>query len=206
MVVIIDYGMGNLHSIVKAFQRLNIDVKVSRDAKDVAQGEKLVLPGVGHFKNGMEQLSSLGLLDVLNERVLKDATTILGICLGAQLMTHHSQEGDVGGLGWVDATTVKFNFDDQLNANLKVPHIGWNQLVPFRPEEKMLAGIGGDAQFYFVHSYYITCKNRDQAVAQTTYGQIFDSIIKKDNIIGVQFHPEKSHTFGLKLLQNFASL
>jgi imidazole glycerol-phosphate synthase subunit HisH len=205
MIQIIDYGMGNLHSILKAFHRLNIAAQVVVTPDEVLKAQKLVIPGVGHFKNGMERLKALGYIEVLNQKVMIEKTPVLGICLGAQLLTSYSEEGDVEGLGWITASTRKFAFDDD-NKQLKIPHMGWNQIVNQQMDSPLLSGINQTSSFYFVHSYFITCNDESNGLAQTVYGFAFDSIILKDNIMGVQFHPEKSHQSGLRLLRNFASL
>jgi len=203
MITIIDYGMGNLRSVEKIFQRLNIPNVVSSSIKAIENAEKLLLPGVGHFENGMSKLRSTNILEILNQKVIQDKTPILGICLGMQLMTKNSTEGDVEGLGWVDAQTTKFNFD---SGKLKIPHMGWNQ-VSVMKDSIMARNITLDNDlFYFVHSYFVSC-NRDQDVLfQSEYGNTFVSGFEKDNITGVQFHPEKSHRSGIQVIRNFADL
>ena len=204
MIVIIDYGMGNLVSVLKAFRRLNIPAKISSDVHDIRQAEKLILPGVGHFKSGMQRLHELKLVDALNKKVLDEGAPILGICLGMQLFSRFSEEGDAEGLGWIDAKTVRFILDRD-HRNLRVPHMGWNTIKP-SSENAALKNIGSDALFYFVHSYHVVCENPADVLAASEYGIPFVSAIQKENIYGVQFHPEKSHDNGLKLLKNFVEL
>jgi len=199
MIVIVDYGMGNLHSVYKAFKRLNAKVIVSSSPKDIEKADKIVLPGVGHFKKGMEHLRSLKLIPVLNKKVLEEKTPILGICLGIQLFTNHSEEGDVPGLSWIDAGTIK------LNNKLKIPHMGWNS-IRIKKQNPLFSGIDSEKQFYFVHSYHVVPKDKSIISTTVNYGIEFVSSIHKENIFGVQFHPEKSHSAGLSLLKNFINL
>ncbi|MBS3157311.1 imidazole glycerol phosphate synthase subunit HisH [Candidatus Woesearchaeota archaeon] len=199
MIVIIDYGMGNLHSVLKAFRRIGADAIVSSKKEDIAKAEKLVLPGVGHFKRGMENLREMGLIGALNKKVIEEKTPILGICLGMQLFTKFSEEGDAGGLGWIDAKTIKFNLGDKF----RVPHMGWNN-IKIEKDNKIFSNLNKEDYFYFVHSFHVNCKNKEDILSITEYGKKFISAIQKENIIGVQFHPEKSHDAGLEILKNFA--
>ncbi|HIA12489.1 MAG TPA: imidazole glycerol phosphate synthase subunit HisH [Flavobacteriales bacterium] len=202
MILIVDYGMGNLHSVQKAFNRLRIEARITSDTNEISNADKLILPGVGNFKRGMENLTELGLIDALNKAVLENRTSILGICLGMQLFTKSSEEGDCKGLGWIDAKTVRFNFENA-EKKLKIPHIGWNTL-DFMNESKLYEGIGEDPSFYFVHSFYVASNDDSAVMATTQYGTSFVSSAVKNNIFATQFHPEKSHDDGLKLLKNFA--
>lgn len=201
-ITIIDYGMGNLRSIQKAFERLRVQTIISSNNDEILEANKLVLPGVGHFESGIKNLRTSGLVDILNEMVLRDKTPILGICLGMQLMTENSEEGNLAGLGWVKAKTKKFSFSDKL---LKIPHMGWNTLSIINPDS-LLTGLRTEELFYFVHSYFIQCENKSDIISESNYGIKFVSSFKKDNIYGCQFHPEKSHDSGLKLLNNFINL
>ncbi len=203
MLVIVDYGMGNLHSVSKAFHRLGIKCRVSSSPSEIEDADKLILPGVGHFKNGMSRLLSSGIADVLRMKVVEEKTPILGICLGMQLFSKHSEEGDAEGLSWIDSKTVKFRFPEDPQA-LPVPHIGWNGICP-KPGNPIFNGVGG-AHFYFVHSYHVVCASTDDVAATTRYGFDFCSAVQRDNIYGTQFHPEKSHDPGLQILKNFAEL
>lgn len=197
MIVIVDYGMGNIHSIYKALKRLNAEAIVSSSPKEVEKADKLILPGVGHFKRGMENLKSLNLISVLNKKVLEEKTPILGICLGTQLFTKHSEEGNVSGLSWIDAETIKLS-----PGSNKVPHMGWNS-IKIKKQNALFSNISPKEQFYFVHSYHVLPKDKEIISATTNYGTEFVSSIHKDNIFGVQFHPEKSHSAGLQVLKNF---
>jgi len=204
MIVIIDYGMGNLRSINKAFERLNIKALVSSKKEDIDNADKLILPGVGHFSNGMKNLNNLDIIELLIKKITIDKISILGICLGLQLFTNSSEEGNVAGLGLIDGKTVRFDFAGKDN-NLKVPHMGWNT-VEIKKENKLLNSINNDELFYFVHSYYITCNDKKDVLTTTTYGYEFASAVQKNNIYGTQFHPEKSHSAGLKMLLNFSRI
>lgn len=199
MIVIIDYGMGNLHSVLKAFRRIGADVTISSKKEDMVKAEKLILPGVGHFKKGMENLKIRGLIEILNKKVIGEKTPILGICLGMQLFTKFSEEGNVEGLGWIDARTIKFNLGDKF----RVPHMGWNN-IKIEKDNKIFSNLDEEDYFYFVHSFHVNCKNKEDILSTTEYGKRFASAIQRNNIIGVQFHPEKSHDAGLKILKNFA--
>jgi glutamine amidotransferase len=201
MIHIVDYKMGNLRSVQKAFERIGIYSKITADPDEVLKARKLVLPGVGHCSRAMEILQSTGLADALNQAVVQEKTPILGICLGMQLMTNYSQEGDVPGLGLVDAETIKFHN----LAGLKIPHMGWNTIRPIKAS-RLYDGLSGHDSFYFVHSYYVACNDPRDRLFVTSYGNGFDSGFQKDHIAGVQFHPEKSHKPGLRMLKNFAAM
>jgi imidazole glycerol phosphate synthase, glutamine amidotransferase subunit len=201
MIVIVDYGMGNLGSILNMLKKIGAQVIISSKHDEIEKADKLILPGVGAFDNGMKNLSDLGLISVLKSKVIDQRTPVLGVCLGMQLLGKRSEEGQLSGLGWLDAETLRFNFHGT-NANLKVPHMGWNQ-INVHKKHPMFYNLEVVNRFYFVHSYYVVCANPDNVLASTTYGFNFTSAIIKDNIMGVQFHPEKSHTFGMRLLKNF---
>ena len=202
MIAIVDYGMGNLGSIANMLKKVGAQSTISSDPQIITAADKLVLPGVGAFDNGMRNLAQRGLVELLNAQVLQHKKPILGLCLGMQLFTRASEEGQLKGLGWINAQTVRFKFD-QANADLKIPHMGWNTLRIHRPHP-LLADLEADARFYFVHSYHLICNDPESALATTTYGYDFASVVAQDNILGAQFHPEKSHKFGMKLLKNFA--
>jgi len=201
MIVIIDYGMGNLRSIYKALNRLEIEAKISGNVEEIEGAAKLILPGVGHFGRGMQNLREIGLIDILSRKVLKEKTPILGICLGMQLFCKSSEEGASEGLGWLNAETVRFDVQDK--SQYKIPHIGWNSLE-FRREQPLFSGLQNQDLFYFVHSYHLVCHEEDNVLSSTTYDYPFVSAVQKDNILGTQFHPEKSHKIGLGILKNFA--
>lgn len=202
MIIVIDYGLGNLRSVQKAFNRIGIDCKVSNNPSEVLKASKLLLPGVGHFSNGMAKLRENSFTEVLGEAVLVKKTPILGICLGMQLMTSYSEEGNEKGLGWLGASTLRFNQSVQ---QLKIPHMGWNNL-DIKDATPLFKGISEKDLFYFVHSYYVNCNNQNDVAAKTSYGNTFDSSFQHENIFGCQFHPEKSHDAGLKILKNFSNL
>ena len=200
MIVIIDYGMGNLRSIYKSLKRLEIESIISSDPDIIESAEKLILPGVGHFAHGMQNLIKTGLTDVLNKKVLKQKTPILGICLGMQLFCSRSEEGNAPGLNWIDAETVRFNIADTIK--YKIPHIGWNS-IRVEKNTKLLNTIGVEDLFYFVHSYHVKCNDQSIIRGATNYSYDFTSVVEYNNIYGTQFHPEKSHKQGLQILKNF---
>ena len=201
MITIVDYEMGNVGSILNMLKHLGQPARISSRPEDIRAATKLILPGVGAFDAGMKNLAAKGLRAALDEAALERKTPLLGICLGMQLLSHSSEEGHERGLGWLDARTVRFHFDAE--ADLKVPHMGWNLVRPCRADP-LLAGLERDARFYFVHSFHLVCRNRDDEIARTTHGYEFASIVRRGHIQGTQFHPEKSHRFGMKLLGNFA--
>lgn len=201
MLVIVDYKMGNLHSVKKKLDQLQVKSMVSSDPDAIRKASKLILPGVGHFGQAMKNLEELGLLDALNEAVLIKKTPILGICLGMQLMAKYSEEGNVAGLGWFDAEVVKFKLEDTLR--FKVPHTGWNS-ISIEKKSPLMEGIPDQSAFYFVHAYYMKTNDTKDVLNFTHYGAPFVSAISKGTIFGFQYHPEKSHEVGLTLLKNFA--
>jgi imidazole glycerol-phosphate synthase subunit HisH len=201
MIAIIDYEMGNLGSIRNMLKMLGHDSKITSDLEQIAQADKLILPGVGAFDAGMKNLRRLNLIQVLNERVLVARTPILGICLGMQLMGKSSAEGVLDGLSWVNAVSLRF---EPGPLSLKVPHMGWNEAVVVR-DAPLTQGLPHGSRFYFVHSYFVRCRVPNSVLLRTFYGENFDSAFQQVNIWGVQFHPEKSHKFGMCILRNFAS-
>ncbi len=203
-IVIIDYKMGNLRSVQKAFEQVGSNAIITNDYSIIKDAQKIVLPGVGAFKDGMKNLQELGLVEILNEEVIKNKKPFLGICLGMQLISQKSYEnGETKGLGWIDAEVIKFEFEPQMH--LKIPHVGWNN-VSYKNKHILYDDIENNSDFYFVHSYYF--KTSDQGVISSTtdYGFEFVSSVRKDNIYAFQFHPEKSQNVGLKLLENFTKL
>lgn len=201
MIAIVDYGMGNLGSIQNMFKRIGAAAQVTRDAAVLAGASKILLPGVGAFDSAMQRIADSGLREVLERKALHERVPTLGICLGMQLLTRGSDEGQLPGLGWIAATTRRF----PSIAGLKVPHMGWNLVAPSLPNP-LTAGLPEEARFYFVHSYYVQVDDERDSVLKAHYGLTFDAAVAHGNIYGAQFHPEKSHKFGMQLLANFASL
>jgi len=203
MITIIDYGMGNLGSIRNMFKRIGVESEISGDRERIASANKILLPGVGAFDAAMERIAQSGLTELLNKKVLEEKVPVLGICLGMQLLTRSSEEGTLPGLGWIDAKTIKFNFP--IGSPLKVPHMGWNRIYPVN-DSPLIAGLPEEPRFYFVHSYYVKTNNPADVLTTTFHGHEFHSVVQHENIFGAQFHPEKSHRFGMKLLENFARI
>jgi imidazole glycerol-phosphate synthase subunit HisH len=203
MIAIIDYGMGNLQSVAKILHRIGVNFMISSFPREIEKCDKIVLPGVGHFGKAVDNLKGLQLWDAIYEAVIVKKKPVLGICLGMQLMAKHSEEGDAVGFGWFDAEVVRFRVQDTLK--YKVPHMGWNQVSITKPDP-MFDGVDLQQGFYFVHSYYVKCNDPADILSETDYGFRFTSAIRKENIIGVQYHPEKSHEAGEKLLKNFVNL
>ena len=202
MITIVDYGVGNLGSIINMLKKVGAKAKASSDPDELRQAEKLILPGVGAFDPGMRKLNEVGLVPLLSKLVLEKKVPVIGLCLGMQLMTKGSEEGTETGLGWIDAETVRFKFGPE-NAHLKIPHMGWNTL-DIQRQHQLVSDLGPESRFYFVHSYHIVCNDEADVVAYTDYGYPLAAVISKDNIMGAQFHPEKSHKYGMQLLKNFA--
>lgn len=204
MIFIIDYGAGNLGSIANMLRKLGQSAIITSKPEEIQKAEKLILPGVGRFDYGMSKLKESGLIGALNQKVLEDKTPILGICLGAQLMTKKSEEGKISGLGWFDAEVKKFSFPKE-QSDLRIPHMGWNYVM-IENETALSKGLPAGSKYYFVHSYYLKANNPEDIFMVTHYGNDFVSALNRDNIYAVQFHPEKSHKYGLKIFQNFLSL
>jgi imidazole glycerol-phosphate synthase subunit HisH len=204
MIAIVDYGMGNLGSLSNMLKYIGASAMIAKSVEEVASADKLVLPGVGAFETGMLRLEASGLIPILRRRVLDEHVPVLGICLGMQLMTQSSDEGQRQGLGWVAAKTRRFAIPP--GSPCRVPHMGWNH-VTFRSDCPLAKGLSGEPRFYFVHSYHAVLVDEEADwMARTTYGYPFVSGFSHHNIYGVQFHPEKSHAFGMQLFRNFAGL
>ncbi len=200
MITIVDLDMGNVKSVLNMVRHLRHDATISRDPQELGRATALILPGVGAFDEGMTRIDESGLRESLDQAVLERSIPVLGICLGMQLMTLSSEEGQLPGLGWIKARTLKFqvsNFDRPL----PIPHMGWNTISGAKPSP-VLSGLD-ENRFYFVHSYHVQCDQPEDVLATTHYGQEFHSAFQQENIHGVQFHPEKSHQFGKRLLNNF---
>lgn len=203
-IVIVDYGAGNIASIRNMLKKAGSDAEYGKDVSTIEKAEKLIIPGVGAFDYGMQQLRKSGLIDILNRKVLIEKIPVLGICLGLQLMTSSSEEGIEKGLGWIDSKTIRFKQNE--NFTLKIPHMGWND-VRFVKKISLLENMYENPRFYFVHSYHVQCNKAEDILGTANYGGYeFTCAVAKENIIGVQFHPEKSHKYGLLLLKNFAQL
>ena len=201
MITIIDYDMGNPRSIMNMLQRLGFNSEITRDHKKIENAKKVILPGVGSFDTAMKNLDNYGLTEPLSKKALIDKVPFLGICLGMQILTNSSEEGELPGLGWINGRALKF----KSNADIKVPHMGWNY-IKSNPNSKICFNLDPQSRFYFVHSYYVQVTNSEHSSMKTNYSLEFDSGIENDNIFGVQFHPEKSHKFGMHILKNFSEL
>lgn len=204
MITIVNYKMGNLGSIRNMLKYLGIESFISSDPNEIEKAQKIILPGVGSFDKAISNIKELGLFDVLNKKALKEKTPILGICLGMQLLARNSEEGVLEGLGWVDAEVKKFRFENTSNEKLKIPHMGWNT-VETDLNHKLFDDLHNENRFYFVHTYYMTTSVNTSIIGSTKHGHSFTSAVQNDNILGVQFHPEKSHKFGMQLLKNFVN-
>lgn len=202
MIVVVDYGVGNLGSIINMLKKVGVKAVVSSEPDMLQQAEKLILPGIGAFDAGMNKLNERGLVPLLNYLALEKKVPFLGLCLGLQLMTKKSEEGLAQGLGWFDAETVRFKFGAE-QTHLKVPHMGWNMIDVCRPHP-LFTDLEALSRFYFVHSYHVQSHDPEAVLAETDYGFRFHSILGKGNLLGAQFHPEKSHKYGMRLLRNFA--
>jgi glutamine amidotransferase len=203
MITIVHTGMGNVGSVQNMLRHIGADARITDDPEAIRSAEKLILPGVGAFDRGMQRIDELGIRSILEDKVLGAHTPILGICLGMQLLTRGSEEGSLPGLGWIDGRTVRF--DASSTQTLKIPHMGWNGLS-IHAQVPLLWQLPEEARFYFVHSYYVECDSSAQVAATTRYIVDFASVVAKGNIMGTQFHPEKSHRFGMQVLRNFANL
>lgn len=201
MVTIIDYGVGNIFAFQNVYKRLNIPSRIAREVADLDVVDKLILPGVGNFDYAMSQLNNSGMRARLDELVLKEKKPIIGICVGMQMMAKRSEEGSLEGLGWMDAEVKRFD-EKNIPYHTKLPHMGWNDVLP-KPGHPLFIGLEKEVIFYFLHSYYFDCKNSNDHVATSEYGCEFSCAVQHDNIYGIQFHPEKSHSYGEKLLYNF---
>jgi glutamine amidotransferase len=204
MITIIDYGLGNVLAFVNVYNRLNIPVAVAKSADDLVNATKLILPGVGSFDHAMQQLDRSGMRHSIEQLVVQQGMPILGICVGLQMLANSSDEGKLPGLGWVDGTVKKFDVST-MPRDAHLPHMGWNDVKPV-VDGGLFRGMEQDARFYFLHSYYFECHQPSNILAVTDYGMQFSCAVRRDNVYGVQFHPEKSHYFGTQLLRNFAEI
>ena len=193
--------MGNTGSIINMFNHIGLRCEETSDLTKISEAKKLILPGVGAFDTAMEKINSLGIKEVLDKKVLEEQIPVLGICLGMHLLSKISQEGFKSGLGWMDAKVKKFKPSNKY----KVPHMGWNY-IKVHKQNPLSQGLESDARFYFVHSYYVEISNQNDLLFETDHAIKFASAINHKNIFGVQFHPEKSHRFGMQLLKNFGEI
>jgi glutamine amidotransferase len=203
MIAIVNYGVGNLTSILNMHKRLGIEAIITGESKEIEKAGKILLPGVGHFDSCMQNFDRSGLRPLIEKKALEERIPVLGICVGAQMMTRGSEEGGEKGLGWVNAETVKFRIP--ASALLKVPHMGWADIHCSQPDN-LWKDLPDEPRFYFAHSYHFRFDADQYVTARADYGYGFPCAFRKDNIFGVQFHPEKSHKYGMKLLENFAAL
>jgi imidazole glycerol-phosphate synthase subunit HisH len=200
LVTIVDYGMGNLGSIANMVKYTGHNSLITSEVSQLESAEKIILPGVGNFDKAMLNIASLGLLPVLRHKAILEKTPVLGICLGMQLMCSRSEEGVEAGLSFIDAEVRRFSFPAEMK--LKIPHMGWNIAVE-KKKHYLFSDMYDNPRFYFVHSYHVACNDESDVLTVSNYGYDFTSAFARDNIIGVQFHPEKSHKFGMQLLKNF---
>lgn len=204
MISIVDYGLGNIQAFLNVFKRLNIEASTATSARDLDGATKVILPGVGAFDHAMERLEQSGMRDALDDLVLRARVPVLGVCVGMQILARASDEGSLPGLGWIDGHVHRFDALDGPTP-LQLPHMGWNDVTPAR-RTPLFDELEVDARFYFLHSYYFECRRPVDVAATSNYGREFSCAVSAENIYGVQFHPEKSHHFGTRLLQNFAEL
>ena len=202
-IALVDYGMGNLSSVLKKFKYMDVVVSVTSSWKEIMESDKIILVGVGHFGKAMDNLKQLDLIDSLTEAVMEKHKPVLGICLGMQLMAKTSEEGDADGLSWIDANVKRIQVSDTVK--YKVPHVGWNQIIKMK-DSALMKGVGNADEFYFAHSYHMDVFDSNLILNVTEYSNKFVSGIERDNIFGVQYHPEKSHNAGDILLSNFVDL
>jgi glutamine amidotransferase len=204
MITIINYGCGNIKAIQNVYHKLSIPTKVANRYEDLLDATKLILPGVGAFDFAMQKFIDSGMKDKTIELVMEKKVPVLGICVGLQLMTLSSEEGVLPGLGWINATVKKFE-NRKASYPINLPHMGWNDVVVVK-QSPLFSGLEKDARFYFLHSYYLSCNNVNEIIAESDYGGVFTCGVNHENVYGVQFHPEKSHSCGVTLLYNFAKL
>lgn len=202
MITIVDYGIGNVRAFVNIYKRLNIAVALGAAPADIARAERLILPGVGAFDWAMTKLDASGLRASLDAAVLERKVPVLGVCVGMQMMARSSEEGTCAGLGWIAGDVRKLTFPDAA-APVPLPHMGWNDVAPTRAHG-IFHEIGAAPRFYFLHSYYFVADSADSVIAECDYHRRFACAVANGNAVGVQFHPEKSHGFGISLLKNFA--
>ena len=204
MIGIVDYGVGNIAAFLKIFKELGIDCFVAKTNDDLVKATKLILPGVGHFDFAMQKLENSGMIETLNQQVLINKIPILGICVGMQMMANESEEGTSKGLEWISAKVKRID-TSKLNQNTLLPHMGWNS-IHIKKDSYLFKNFQEQEDFYFLHSYFMNCEEKKHVLATVNYGEEIAVVVQKDNIYGMQCHPEKSHQIGVKFLENFANL
>ena len=203
MISIVDYGVGNLASVKNMLKKVGYESVLAADPPTIEAASKIILPGIGAFDHCMKQFNDSGLREAVTRKVLEDKTPLLGICVGLQMLMENSEEGVEPGLGWIAGKTVKFK--KEKIGDLKIPHMGWTN-VRLEKKSALTENLGDQPRFYFVHSYYVQPENKSDELLSANYGYDFTAAISRDNIYGAQFHPEKSHKYGMKILENFAKL
>jgi glutamine amidotransferase len=204
MIAIINYGLGNVQAFANIYKRLGISAVIATTTDDLTGCQKIILPGVGAFDWAMTRLNSSGLRETLEMLVLIKRIPVLGVCVGMQMLGSHSEEGQLSGLGWIEGDVTRFNEAASISRT-HLPHMGWNDVMP-KNGDTLFKNLESGARFYFLHSYYFIPKNKNHVLAETDYGGLYASCIQSENVYGVQFHPEKSHQWGIQLLKNFAEL
>lgn len=202
MIAVVDYGIGNVSSIINMIRKIGESCVIANKIEQIQNSDKLILPGVGAFDVGIQRLKNSGLTDIIKKFALEDHKPVLGICLGMQMLGRRSEEGIEEGLGLIPFDNIRFSFDN--NSKLKIPHMGWDIITTSNNEDRITQGLLQNQRYYFVHSYHAICDSEENVLMRCDYGYSFAAAVKKDNIYGVQFHPEKSHMFGMALLENFA--
>lgn len=204
MITIADYGLGNIRAFLNIYRRMNVEVKTAVSADELQGATKVILPGVGSFDQAMRQLEQSGMRPALDDLALRQKVPVLGVCVGMQMLGQGSDEGVLPGLGWIEGRVKKLEVP-QAAERLPIPHMGWNDVHPQR-RSKLFAELDSDARFYFLHSYYFHCRHQEHEIATSNYGTTFACAVNAGNIFGVQFHPEKSHQHGDRVLKNFGAL
>ena len=200
MLIIVDYGVGNLHSIQNMLKKAGVDSKISNQLQEITSASKILLPGMGAFDNCMEKLEASGLRPIVEQKAIREKVPVLGICVGLQMFMESSEEGRLPGLSWIKGSTIRFR-PEKMQDNQKIPNMGWHEITPKKPS-RLLQNLE-DSRFYFAHSYHVQPLETADILMTALYGYEFTVGIERDNLVGVQFHPEKSHRFGMQLLKNF---